>query len=937
MRKTTKIISLLLTLAMMLTMVLPMTVSAAFSDVPASHHYYNAITNLSAEGILNGFEDGTFKPEEPVTRAQFTKIICYALSVGNLTYSTEEKSIFTDLAPEHWAADNIVTAYKQGIINGMGDGTFAPEAGVQYEQAVKMVVCALGYGNRALSLGEYPVGYMTMASQLKLLKGITDAKMYEVMSRGAVAQLIDNMLDTDQNIGGEQGGSIRDEVSTSKKVEGKVLAGYGVALYTGDDLDKCRKNEIIIETNEGNVAYDVSEIKNFDIYEFLGRSVTVYYEEESGVSAQVLSSIALQARKNETTKIELDMIYDYDDSTIEYYTDADRTETETVTYQGNDTNVLWNGQPTSYNVQTLLDSYGAKSGYITLVSSEANQSADVAFLKTYETIVVDVVDKKNYKISAKNVINSYVLDVTDRNKNITITMNGNDYPFSSIKTNDILSISESADKKVIEVLVSTKVVTGKITSMLTEPQTQIKLNTGNTIYTVSPEVYDAETNNSGSTAIAALQAGQYLTISLDAFGKVARFIVSAESSYSYGYISALEHGTSTKPVIKVMIYKPATSNMSLEGKIYQFAERVKIDAEGNMKVEDEMLDILDYLRGSAIEANKNLHTDFAKEDKDPLDDDEATDYAQPVRFALNSVGEIEAILTVESGDPTTTSSTELEIVDKTADGIECTVDGAKFEQYGISSSTPVLYIPTDRSLSSYSSKSNGFFDQGYKYFVQFANVSATNTVGCVYLYGVQDSEGNSSDVTAKITEENKPLIILEKSQKTHLGNTETCIKVMDVTTGNTEEYYENSLDLDTLSIGDVVLLAIGTDKYVDDLFVLADADAVADGSFTYEGGVYEKIYGNTSGVNADFRALIAKVTVKEGNSFVVKSDNSKPTETFNVTESLPMYIVDENANETNKVSSASMIDVVEDARVLVYTVKGNAEAVIIFAPKTTNN
>ena len=139
MRKTTKILSLLLTLAMMLTMAVPMTVSAAFTDVPANHQYYDAVTNLSAEGILNGFEDGSFKPGDPVTRAQFTKIICYALSVGDLTYSEEERSIFTDLQPDHWAANNIVTAYKQGIINGMGDGTFGPQANATRAQAAVII------------------------------------------------------------------------------------------------------------------------------------------------------------------------------------------------------------------------------------------------------------------------------------------------------------------------------------------------------------------------------------------------------------------------------------------------------------------------------------------------------------------------------------------------------------------------------------------------------------------------------------------------------------------------------------------------------------------------------------------------------------------------------------------------------------------------------
>ena len=103
MRKTNKLLSFLLTLCMMLSVALPLTANAAitFSDVPSTHTYYEAITNLAAEGILNGFEDGSFKPEDPVTRAQFTKIICYALGSGDLKYGAAQRVSFPDVDPNH--------------------------------------------------------------------------------------------------------------------------------------------------------------------------------------------------------------------------------------------------------------------------------------------------------------------------------------------------------------------------------------------------------------------------------------------------------------------------------------------------------------------------------------------------------------------------------------------------------------------------------------------------------------------------------------------------------------------------------------------------------------------------------------------------------------------------------------------------------------------
>ncbi len=923
MRKTKRIVSLLITVAMMLTMVLPMTVSAAFSDVPADHHYYDAITNLSSEGILDGMGDGTFAPESPVTRAQFTKIICYALSVGNLTYSEEERSIFSDLAPEHWAANNIVTAYKQGIINGMGDGTFAPEAGVQYEQAVKMVVCALGYSQaRAEAAGGYPGGYMSLANQAKILKGITDAKMYEVMNRGAVAQLIDNMLDADQIQDGQPSGSLREEVSTSKKFEGQVLAGYGVALYSDATLEACRKNEILV----GSKAFDISGLKGFDIYEYLGRSVTIYYEEESGVTVDAASSIALQPRKNETTKIELDMIYDYDASSIEYYTNEERTETETIDYQST-AKVIWNGQPTTSGttVEDLLDSYGSKAGYITLVSSQTNQAADVAFLKTYDIMVVQSIDAKNDKVFGKNILTSgIVLDVTDRTKNVTIKQNGSDFALSSIRENHVLSISKSENSKVIEVLVSTKSVSGTIEFMTNSPETQIKLSTGNAIYTVSPEVW-------ASPGTEPMTTGMYVTVTLDAFGKVARYVPAAEATYNYGYIASLEEmGSSSNPEIWVMIYKPQASNSTLTGQILKFADKVKIDGTG-YTVSKDVNGVKTALSNAAARA---ANTGFDSE----VAPTGTYTYSQPVRFAVNN-GEISGIITnATTGDP----ATSLNIINKVGtDGIECKVDATTFDQYGISSSTPILYVPQNRESGTYQSKTNNYFNEGDKYYVQFANTSGTNIVSCVYVYGVVGSGAGST--TESITEENKPLIVTEKGTVLYRDTQTTRVTLKDVTTGEDVQCYEDVVDLDTLAIGDVVRVAIGADEYVEELEVLADAAETVAGTFNYGTGVYEKIDGTGTGVTAEFRVLLSTVKSKSGNTFVVvpgydATADATLGETYTASEGVPVYKIDTAAvNEANIINSSSSGEIIghnqqagNASKVMIYTVKGTIKAVIIF-------
>ncbi len=934
MRKTSKVISLLLTVAMMITMVLPMTVSAAFSDVSDSHGYYEAITNLSAEGILNGFEDGSFKPGDPVTRAQFTKIICYALSVGDITYSEEERSVFTDLDPNHWAANNIVQAYKQGIINGMGDGTFAPEAGVQYEQAVKMVVCALGYGNRALSLGEYPHGYMQMANQLKILKGITDAKMYQVMNRGAVAQLIDNMRDAEQLQDGQPAGSIRDEISTTNTVEGRVVASRDMVLYATGFENPCGRNEIAVESGSRTIVFDISEIKGFDINEYLGRSVIVYYEDESGSSDKVATNIALQAKKNETVTIALDMIESYGSGEIEYYKSENSEDTEVVTYEN--TANIFNGVATTATLEELLAANVGKPGTITLISS-AKGAADVAFVKSYITMVVNSVSAKDNKIYGRNICaDGCEFDIDDRGKTITFkNKNGSTVAMSAIGVGSVLSIAASDTagatakdrieaSKIVEVIVCTDSVRGTIEATVSNPRT-IKIAGKN--YEVADGVYGENASES------ALTVGAYVSVGLDAFGQVAKFTITEKAALSYGYISALEHGTNTKPDVRIMVYKPSTSSTNPTGAIYALADRVQID-EDRYEMDVDMYAIIGYLEDSATVANTGI-------DITPTN----AKYSQPIRFTTNSAGKVDKILTVRSNGDIYTS---LEIKKFTSgDGINCKADGSTLGQYKISG-VPVIYVPANRTSDDYSTKSSSFFKKDTNYYVQLANINTnTNAVGAIYLYGVSDGAGGIvGDMSTAITEESKPMIVVTTGPKLVNGEERYHLRLKNIATGEENDYYDDGVAgteaLADLVAGDIIRIAADDEGNIEKLQVVAIASEVAAKTFGSSASDWIIEDGDGEGLDAEFRILIGTVNSKEGNIFTVVPGYSynAATDADKVeshSTSVTPYIIDTAANETARIDTGVIGDLVprnvqhdNASRVLIYMEENEIKALVIF-------
>lgn len=97
----------------------------SFTDVSSSTFGADAIAAVQAAGIINGFKDGTFKPNEPVTRAQMAKILENAyLSSNNVKVASVEP--FNDVTSEHWAYESVLVLRASGITEGYPGNAFKP-------------------------------------------------------------------------------------------------------------------------------------------------------------------------------------------------------------------------------------------------------------------------------------------------------------------------------------------------------------------------------------------------------------------------------------------------------------------------------------------------------------------------------------------------------------------------------------------------------------------------------------------------------------------------------------------------------------------------------------------------------------------------------------------------------------------------------------------
>lgn len=189
-----------LCLVLVLAMVLSLSVSAFAVDKAADYKDYSKVENkeavdvLTAIGVLNGNDDGTFGPDGAFTRAQAAKMICY-LTLGKTVADALSAGAtqFNDVPATHWASKYIQYCANEGIIAGVGDNKFNPEGTLTAAAWAKMLLCALGYDQAAEGLTgtgwEINVTRLAMTAKVATAEELTAA-----FNRDMAAQLAFNTL-----------------------------------------------------------------------------------------------------------------------------------------------------------------------------------------------------------------------------------------------------------------------------------------------------------------------------------------------------------------------------------------------------------------------------------------------------------------------------------------------------------------------------------------------------------------------------------------------------------------------------------------------------------------------------------------------------------------------------------------------------------------------
>ena len=166
-------------------------VESTFKDVEAGYWAAEAIEELVALGVLNGYEDGTFKPDNSVTRAEFTAMLIKGFNLIDETYASNG---FTDIPGSHWALPFISIAYDQGYINGRSESVFDPGGNISGAELATIAVNTMAEEDKAATV-QGPYWYsanVAIAEKANLL--YSDFVAGEEATRAQCAYVVSQLL-----------------------------------------------------------------------------------------------------------------------------------------------------------------------------------------------------------------------------------------------------------------------------------------------------------------------------------------------------------------------------------------------------------------------------------------------------------------------------------------------------------------------------------------------------------------------------------------------------------------------------------------------------------------------------------------------------------------------------------------------------------------------
>ena len=523
----------------------------------------NVLSLLNGLNIMQGDGNGNYRLDDYVSRAEFAKVAVASSSAKDTVAAGLSISPFRDVKYTDWFAPYVQAAVSAGLCQGYIDGTFHPNDSVSYEEALTMLLKALGYTDDDFGVS-WPYGQIGMAQSLEITKDV-DSSMGQPLTRGQVARLVYNTLNTkmkdsqselisifdctitegvtiiashneDSSLGTDKIYTTIGTLETDGNFDSDYVGRQGdIVVKNGDDFVSFTPRDQTVETHTVTNIIGKDLVLDGQIYD-INENTTSYYKTQAltydTIAAQANTGDTVRIVKNSNGSVDCVVLVQAgsnigDVNNLDRYVIYSLLQNAVICYKdGTFTQIDVKDTTTCYR-DTTQTTYGA-------VKSEM-EMGDILYVKMNGSNVDYVSYEKGTMEGPVKVTSSSWMSQFSTDSSTQIMRDGNRVTSADILTNDIVYYSSDLNM----ILAYSDKVTGiyESASPSRDAPTSITLS-GQEYEIESVEAFN-DLSSSGS-----LKIGDTITVLLGRSGEIAGVITAEDSSTSsVGYVTG--YGTKT--------------------------------------------------------------------------------------------------------------------------------------------------------------------------------------------------------------------------------------------------------------------------------------------------------------------------------------------------------------------------------------------------------
>lgn len=447
-----------------------------------------------------------------VTRADFTVSVIKLCGMGELSASQTK---FSDVAQDAEYSGAVKAGTDMGFICGFEDNTFRPDGILTTEQAVKMVLSATGYDVYAKAYGGYPGGYLSVASVNGLLKKVGVGE-YKECSWHDAALILYNALTMD---------ILQQEKFPEPKytkVDGENPLTKWLNVYVNKGVVTANEYTSVTSIDavgEGTVLIDDEKYRTgkSNASDYLGYYVKVYYRDTS--EREIL--ICVPDSRCKAYEISSDDISEKtDENVLRVYPEKGLKDINIK-----NASFIFNGRKSALSKDKLL----LPDSIVKVIDFEGDGKGDTVFVETYEHYCIDTVTPKSFSIVDKFSEKKHTFNIGKSGYDTVIYDKGEKVDFSAVKAGQVISVSQSEDKKYTKIMLGTEKVEGAVMEI---GQNSISLDEGDGEYKLASNVIGR---------VSSLRINSVKTFTLTFDGKIGGW-TDSKALGKYGYLISVAAG-----------------------------------------------------------------------------------------------------------------------------------------------------------------------------------------------------------------------------------------------------------------------------------------------------------------------------------------------------------------------------------------------------------